>query len=99
MRILIRTIIVIALAIPVIGIAQDVSSEPPPNQQGIMAASSSLKILSPPVGQKIGATTVDVRYQLTDSGATAAPSPTYRVQLDGRDPSETLDTEYNFTGL
>jgi hypothetical protein len=64
-----------------------------------MAASSSLKIVSPTVGQKIGSTSVDVQYQLTDSGASAAPSPTYRVQLDGRDPSETLDTDYSFTGL
>jgi len=68
-------------------------------KQNIMAASSSLKILSPTVGQKIGSTSVDVKYELTDAGASAAPSPTYRVQLDGRDPHETLDTDYNFTGL
>jgi hypothetical protein len=64
-----------------------------------MAASSSLKIVSPTVGQKIGSTSIDVQYQLTDAGASAAASPNYRVQLDGRDSSETLDTEYNFTGL
>ena len=68
-------------------------------QQSVMAASSSLRILSPTVGEKIGSTSLDVRYELTDSGADAAPSPNYRLQLDGRDPVETLDTEYNFTGL
>ena len=64
-----------------------------------MAASSSLKILSPTVDEKIGASSITVRYQLTDAGADPAPSPTYRVQLDSREPAETLDTEYNFTGL
>jgi hypothetical protein len=64
-----------------------------------MAASSSLKILSPTVGEKIGSTAVSVRYQMTNQGASAAPSPTFRLQLDGRDPVETLDSEYSFTGL
>lgn len=64
-----------------------------------MAASSSLRILSPTVGQKIGSSDVEVRYELTDSAASAAASPNYRVQLDARDPAETLDTSYTFTGL
>ncbi len=64
-----------------------------------MAASNDLRILSPKLGEKIGSSAVDVRYELTNTNADAAASPTYRVQLDGRDPSETLDTEYNFTGL
>ena len=70
-----------------------------PAQQNIMAASNSLRILSPTVGQKIGSTSIDVRYELTNTSADAAPSPNYRLQLDQRDPVETLDTEYNFTGL
>ena len=65
----------------------------------VMAASSDLRILSPKLDEKIGSSSVDVRYELTNTNADAAASPTYRVQLDGRDPSETLDTEYNFTGL
>ena len=64
-----------------------------------MAASNDLRILSPKVDQKIGASDISVRYELTNASADAAPSPTYRVQLDGRDPAETLDTSYNFTGL
>lgn len=72
---------------------------PEKQSDAIMAASNSLRILVPTVDQKIGTTAVTVRYQLTDSGASAAPSPTYRVQLDARDPAETLDTEYSFTGL
>lgn len=79
--------------------AQSTPSTAPGTQTSVMAASSSLKIVSPTVGQKIGSTAVDVQYQMTDAGASAAPSPTYRVQLDGRDSSETLDTEYSFTGL
>jgi hypothetical protein len=66
---------------------------------GYMAASSSLKILSPTVDQKIGSSTLSVRYEVTNQGASAAPSPTFRLQLDGRDPVETLGTEYSFTGL
>src|SRR3954470_22163050 len=53
---------------------------------GYMAASSSLKILSPTVDQKIGSSTLSVRYEVTNQGASAAPSPTFRLQLDGRDP-------------
>src|SRR5579884_4142165 len=79
--------------------AAQTGAPPSASQQAINAASSSLRILSPTVGQKIGNTAVDVRYELTDAGASAAPSPTYRVQLDGREPSETLDTDYDFTGL
>jgi len=77
-----------------------VAQDGPANQPGgFMAASNSLRILSPTVDQKIGNTAVTVRYQLTDASASAAPSPNYRVQLDARDPAETLDTEYSFTGL
>ncbi len=70
-----------------------------PGGDNVTAASNSLRILSPKVGEKIGSSSVDVRYELTNTNADAAASPTYRVQLDSRDPSETLDTEYNFTGL
>jgi hypothetical protein len=64
-----------------------------------MAASNDLRILSPKVGQKIGASDISVRYELTNTNADAASSPTYRVQLDGRDPVETLDTSSSFNGL
>ena len=63
------------------------------------AASNDLRILSPKVGEKVGSSDVDVRYELTNTHADADASPTYRVQLDGRDPSETLDTDHNFSGL
>ena len=66
---------------------------------GFMAASDDLRITSPTIGEKVGNTHVTVRYEITNRGADAAPSPTYRVQLDGRDASETLDTSYTFTGL
>jgi hypothetical protein len=66
---------------------------------GAMAASSDLKILSPTDGQKIGSTALSVRYEITNTSASAAASPTFQLQLDGRDPVETMDTEYGFTGL
>jgi len=91
----------LTLTIPV-AIAQNAGGSPPAtgaSNDAIMAASNSLRILSPTVDQSIGSTTVTLRYQLTDTAASAAPSPTYRVQLDGRDPEETLGTEYSFTGL
>ncbi len=97
-KLIISTIFLTLLALP-FATAQTASEGTPSNDQGITAASSSLRILSPTVGEKIGNTTVNLRYELTNSGASAAPSPTYRVQLDGRDPAETLDTEYTFNGL
>jgi len=93
-------IIAFLLVLFAFGSAVAQSNTAPDNgSQAIMAASSSLRILSPTVGQKIGSTSIDVRYEVTDEGAAAAPSPTYRVQLDSRDATETLDNEFNFTGL
>lgn len=79
--------------------APNVSANAASDSGSVMAASNDLRILSPKVGQKIGTSDISVRYELTNTNADAAPSPTYRVQLDGRDPAETLDTSYSFTGL
>ncbi len=104
MKKLLTAIFILSLTIPTLARAQATSGRgagnPPPNKDGVfMAASNSLRITSPKVGEKIGSTAITLQYQLTDSAASAAASPTYRVQLDGRDPAETLDTEYSFTGL
>jgi hypothetical protein len=104
MKALLTAIFLVTLTIPMLSSAQTASggsAGPQPNsgQSAIMAASNSLRILAPTVDDKIGSTSVTLRYQLTDTAASAAPSPTYRVQLDGRDPAETLGTEYSFTGL
>lgn len=65
----------------------------------ITAASNDLRILSPKVGEKVGTSDVIVRYELTNTHADASGSPTFRVQLDGRDPVETTDTSQSFSGL
>jgi len=73
-----------------------------PSTQGkgdTMAASAAIKVLSPTVGEKIKDSSVTLRFQLTNAGMAPDPSPTYRVQLDSRDPVETSSTEQSFTGL
>jgi hypothetical protein len=104
MKKLIAAIFLVVLTIPLSTLAQNAAGspsapQPAQNEAPIMAASNSLRILSPTVGEKIGNTAVTLRYQLTDKAASASGSPTYRVQLDARDPAETLGTEYSFTGL
>jgi len=66
---------------------------------GAMASSGAIRVLSPKVGEKIGASAVTVRFQLVNTGLAPDPSPTYRVQLDSRDPVETTGSDYSFTGL
>src|SRR4051812_46288089 len=102
MKALLTAIFLVTLTIPMLSSAQTASggsAGPQPNsgQSAIMAASNSLRILAPTVDDIIGSTSVTLRCQLPDTTASAAPSPTYRVQLDGRDPAETVGTEYSFT--
>jgi hypothetical protein len=94
-----KVILAIIMALLTTSVAARAQTAPASPPSSIMAASNSIRILSPTVDQKIGTSAVTVRYQMTDAGASAAPSPTYRVQLDSRDPAETLDTSYTFTGL
>ena len=63
------------------------------------AQSGAIRVLSPKVGEKLDSTMVTVNYEVTNPGMSAAGSPTFRLQLDGRDPVETVDTTYSFTGL
>lgn len=64
-----------------------------------MASSAAIKVLSPKVNEKVGGSAVTVRFQLVKASMTADTSPTYRVQLDGRDPVEITSTEHSFSGL
>ncbi len=66
---------------------------------GAMASSSAIKILSPKADENIGSSAVNVRYELLNDGVSASGTPTYRLQLDSRDPVETTSTEQSFTGL
>jgi hypothetical protein len=70
------------------------------NQPGVaMAQNGTIKILSPKINERLGNSAVTLRFQLVNSGAAADTSPTYRIQLDGRDPVEVTSTEHSFTGL
>jgi hypothetical protein len=64
-----------------------------------MASSAAIKVLSPKVDEKIGSSAITVRFQLVNGSLSADTSPTYRVQLDGRDPVEITSTEHSFSGL
>ncbi|HVZ16080.1 MAG TPA: hypothetical protein VG897_03110, partial [Terriglobales bacterium] len=104
MKALITAVLSVLLAIPVFAKPQTASDPSASPQQDtthapITAASDSVRILSPTLGQNLGQSAVTLRYELTNQAATANASPNYRIQLDGRDPIETLDTEYSFTGL
>ena len=103
MKSLLTALILAIVAVPMFAGPQTGSNQSPapntPAHTAIMAASNNLRILSPTVDEKVGSSTVTLRYQITNTAGVADPSPNYRVQLDGRDPVETLDTEYNFTGL
>lgn len=66
---------------------------------GAMASSGAIKVLAPKPDEKVGASAVTLRFQLVNTGLSPDPSPTYRVQLDSRDPVEMTGTEYSFTGL
>ncbi len=66
---------------------------------GPMASSSAIKILSPKAGEKVTSSAISVQYELLNEGITAAGSPTYRLQLDSRDPVETTSTEQSFSGM
>ncbi|HWR13947.1 MAG TPA: hypothetical protein VN577_03910 [Terriglobales bacterium] len=64
-----------------------------------MAASGAIKVLSPKINEKVESSAVTLRFQLQNTGMAPDPSPTYRVQLDSRDPVEITSTEYSFSGI
>lgn len=76
------------------------TTPPNTNKAGApMAASSAIKILSPKAGEKLTSSSLSVQYELLNDGISAAGSPTYRLQLDSRDPVETTSTDHSFSGL
>lgn len=58
----------------------------------------SLNILAPKSGENIKDSFVTVAYELA-SQASASSTPTFQLRLDSRDPVQTTDTQYTFTGL
>ncbi len=61
-------------------------------------SSQSVRILSPKSGQKITQDYIDVRFELTNPGATVN-TPTFQVQLDSNDPVQTTSSDQTFSGL
>ncbi len=78
------------------GAATALSASPP--QAGAAAPSANIRIIAPSSGAKLQQSFVTVQYELVNAGV-AAGSPNFSVQLDGRDPVVTTQTQQNFTGL
>ena len=100
---IIKIAIVIALAWVAVAslawAAQSATSEVPQTGTAVSAASAGVRILSPKSGSKLDHNFVQVRYELTNPGATAAGLPNFRLQIDSQDPVVTSTTDYTFSGL
>lgn len=71
-----------------------------PNQRPAQAGNAAaLRIVSPHEGERLKQDFVSVQYELANSGASAAATPTFQIQLDSQDPVTTSATEYTFTGI
>ena len=89
MKRILRCILLIAIAaLTYVAVAQTAAPTPTP----------ALTILTPKNGETITNDFVTVQYELA-SPVSAASTPTFRLRLDNRDPVETTDTQYTFTGV
>jgi hypothetical protein len=70
-----------------------------PNNTNVPSQAGALRVNTPKANEIIGQNFVHVTYQLTNTGISAAASPTFTVQLDGNDPVNTTASDYTFTGL
>jgi hypothetical protein len=70
----------------------------PATPAGPTTAASAIKILEPKAGARLKVNFVQLRYGL-ENASSASGSPTFRLRLDARDPVDTTDTSYTFTGL
>ena len=70
-----------------------------PQEAPAPAASAAVRIVSPRQGERLKQDFVTVRFELTNSAASAASTPTFQLQLDGHHPVTTSSSEYTFTGL
>jgi hypothetical protein len=104
--------IVLAMALltaaPLVANAQKTGTAPdqappsqaaPPNQAPPAATAAALRILSPHEGERLKQDFIHVQFELTNSGASAAGTPTFELQLDSLDPVTTSSNDYTFTGL
>ncbi len=73
-----------------------------PNQGAGQAGpptSSVLRITAPRSGERLHQNFINVQFELTNSGASAAGQPTFQLKLDSQDPVSTNSTSYTFNGL
>ena len=69
-------------------------------QAGNPAAQGSvLRITSPRSGERLRQSFVDIKFELTNNGASAAGTPNFQITLDSLDPVTTSSTNYTFTGV
>src|SRR3954453_32348 len=77
------------------GYGQATTPGPP---AGPTTPASAVNILAPKPGAKLTTNFVQVQYDIANASS-ASSSPTFRLRLDARDPVDTTDTSYTFTGL
>src|SRR3954466_15828196 len=70
----------------------------PGTPAGPTTPASAVNILAPKPGAKLTTNFVQVQYHIANASS-ASSSPTFRLRLDARDPVDTTDTTYTFTGL
>jgi hypothetical protein len=70
-----------------------------PGPSNVPSQARALRVNTPKANENISQTFVHVTYQLTNTGISAAASPTFTIQLDGNDPVNTTASDYTFTGL
>jgi len=71
---------------------------PAPGTPGPTTAAGAVQIVAPKPGAKLTTNFVQVQYDIANASS-ASGSPTFRLRLDARDPVDTTDTSYTFTGL
>jgi len=89
-------------AVPVSLKAQNAGTVPNQGagQAGNPAAQGNvLRIISPRNGERVRQTFVNLKFELTNGGASAAGMPNFQIKLDARDPVTTSSTDQTFTGL
>src|SRR3954447_115948 len=70
----------------------------PGTPAGPTTPASAVNILAPKPGAKLTTNFVQVQYDIANASS-ASSSPTFRLRLDARDPVDTTETTYTFTGL
>jgi len=90
---------VMLIALLLAGLPAAAQANGTPANQGVgnAAAAPVVRILAPGAGARLAQPAVAVRYELTNPGV--SPSPTFRLQLDGRDPVTTATTDYTFNDV